>query len=504
MGGFRYSFHHHQSVVPRVLRALASRDLLAIFLLALSFRLLLLFLFPVPYGNDAAGRLYFRDTLWIGHWLPLTQGLVNATFTLTHSVVAVRLVFALTTSLAAVAFAYYLQHIAGRRVAVIGGVLFATNAQLTTLSLMPFQEVIFLGLLFGGLAFWQQADANSARRYHFIVGAGLYGLACLTRYEAWFILPVLAVAHLWRSHRRQQPWPRAILEAVAGFGWAPLLWLLINQITYHSPLAFLFHRPDRAFYAWQPHSELQRIFDYLVLMGYWLLRFGSPLVLLAIPGAFRAWQHRRTLWPRLWPLLLLAGLSLLFLTLVAGREFATANRFVALPLSVLLIFTAIGAGATLDYLQALPQWPGARGQRWLCAGLLLLLLIYGGQPVAQANRLSQFRTPYEIAQFLRANISAGERAIVLAESIDGAVPMAYQRIFGQLTLKREVLLCAALLDSISAGTAGDLLQRLQIRYVVYVAGERPLHPNDYQILAALHTANAPVRFRHHDAAIYEW
>ena len=156
------------------------RDLLLVFALGLAFRLVLLLVYPVPFGNDAAGRFYFRDTIWTWHWLPFTQLLVYAGFKLAHSVFVVRLLFALAGSLAAVAFTCYLQKIATRRAALIGGVLFALNAQFVFLSLMPYQEVLFLGLFFGALSFFVDEKKRLAPS---LAGYLLLGRACLTRYE---------------------------------------------------------------------------------------------------------------------------------------------------------------------------------------------------------------------------------------------------------------------------------------------------------------------------------
>jgi hypothetical protein len=478
-----------------------TRDLVWIFALGLLFRLALLLLFPVPYGNDAVGRLYFRDSIFTWHWLPVTQALVYLPFAATQSVFVVRMIFAISGSLAAVAFTFYLQTFASRRAAIIGGTLFAINAHAVFLSLMPYQEIVFLGLLFGSLAFFLHAQ-NA--RYHFIIGSALYGLACLTRYEAWFILPTLFLAGIRPLLRSGRVLISAIKNLI-GLGWGPALWLLINWLQWGSPTAFLFHRADHAFYAWSPHNEIARIVDYIGNMLYWLLRFGSPLILFALPGIWVFWKNRKTLFPTLWPALLLLLLVSLFLIFVAGKEFATANRFVMVPLGILLVFTALGIDDFLDrasqashrLLQKLTQ-PTA--QKMIAVSLLVFLLFYGAMPVMQANQLAVHREPYEIATFLKANLSRNESALIVAASREGEVPMFYQRVFGQLEFDKEQLFCSYFLtpDEIDSIESWSVARRL--RYVV-VCNEQSSNAVFTRIVAAAR-AQMKVAFSNNAATIY--
>jgi hypothetical protein len=425
----------------------------------------------------------------MSHWLPVTQVLVHVSYATTHSVEAVRVLFAIVTSLAAVAFTFYLQAFCHRRAALIGGALFATNSLFVFLSLMPYQEIVFLGLLFGSLAFFAREAEEQKQTRNFAAGALLYGCACLTRYEAWLILPALVLARIRRefaTHPASVAARRSI-ASLAGLGWGPALWLLLNWQQWGSPTQVLFHRPDHAFYAWAPHGEIARIAEYLGRMIYWIGRFGSPLVLLALPGVAVAWKYRRKQFKALWPSLLLLVVTLIFLVFIAGREFATANRFASIPLSVTLVFVALGADAVSDRaLRSAKAWlriwrrPRLRA---IAMGLVMIfLLIYGAVPVAQANRLAEFREPYEIAKFLATHLSPGERAVIVAESLDGAVPMPYQRIFGQLDFDRDHLLCAFLIDPKALGKIEEFIRMRNVKYVAVFDGEWPKHDNDEAFL----------------------
>jgi len=492
-------------------RTKLTRDLVGIFALGLLFRLALLLLFPVPYGNDAAGRLYFRDTIFTWHWLPVTQALVYLSYALTQKVFMVRLFFAVAGSLAAVAFAFYLQTFASRRAALIGGALFAINAHAVFLSLMPYQEIVFLGLLFGSLAFFLRAKNAPHARRNFIIGSALYGLACLTRYEGWFILPALFAAGIWPAWltRRSHLIAKSIAKNLAGLGWGPALWLLINRLQWDSPTAFLFHRGDHAFYAWSPHNEIARIVDYIGNMLYWLLRFGSPLVLFALPGIWMFWKNRKTLFQILWPALLLLLLVAIFLVFVAGKEFATANRFAMIPLGILLIFTALGIDNFLDRASKSSHWllqkimqPVAK--KIIAVSLLVFLLFYGAMPVMQANQLAAHRDPYEIAKFLKANLARSESALIVAASHEGEVPMPYQRIFGQLEFDKKNLLCSFFIAPHEIENIESFDAARRLRYVI-VCDDQPRKGSDDLFRRFVAGANDKIKkvFANNAAVIYE-
>ncbi len=488
------------------------RNLLLTFAVAFLFRLALLILFPVPCGNDAAGRLYFRDTLWIGHWLPLTQALVYVGYSTTQSVFFVRLVFIIVTSLSGVAFIFYLQLFASRRASIIGGVLFATNSLLVFLSLMPYQEVVFIGLLFGSLAFFHKAKTDESNSWNFAVGSFLFGLACLTRYEAWLILPALFIATVWRSITSQSL--RNIffvtLKSAMSLLWGPVLWMIINWLKWGSPTAFLFHRPDHEFYAWAPHGEFVRIINYISLMLYWLARFGSPLILFAAPGIWKFWKERKSMLPILGPVVLLLAMVLIFLIFIAGKEFATANRFASLPLAIMLIFVALGADEVINrFEKSKATWVGNIKKPAIKTSFIVLaiflLIIYGAMPVASGNRHPDFREPYEVATFLKEHLSPNEAAVIVGESIGGAVPMPYQRIFGQLTFDKDHLLCSALLDPLLVRDVENFVRERNVRYVAVFGGHWQRGGSDTLFEKFLITAsdNKKIAFMNKSAVVYE-
>ena len=125
---------------------------LKLILFSLTLRCVLLVVFPVPYGNDGFGRIFFSDQLFLSHWLPLTQLIVQLGARLSDGILPIRLLFAVCGSLAAFGFYLYLRLFLDRGLAFLGGLLFSVNPLYLMLALMPYQDVLFLGLFYASLA----------------------------------------------------------------------------------------------------------------------------------------------------------------------------------------------------------------------------------------------------------------------------------------------------------------------------------------------------------------
>jgi hypothetical protein len=245
-------------------------------------------------------------------------------------------------------------------------------------------------------------------------------------------------------------------------------------------------------------------------MFYWLFRFGSPLVLFAVPGIRLFWQNRRTLLPIMWPALLFLLLVLLFLIFVAGKEFASANRFAMIPLGMLLIFTAIGIDVLIarlsktsySWLQKLLR-PAPKIA--ITVLLIFLLLIYGAVPVIKANHFADYREPYEIAKFLKAHLAANESAVVVATSFAGEAPMPYQRVFGQLDFDKEHLLCSLLIEPHLVANVETFVRHHNLRYVIIFGEDQPRQGNDAVFLKMVFDLryNFKKIFSNNAATIYE-
>ncbi|NIR49217.1 hypothetical protein GWO43_12125 [candidate division KSB1 bacterium] len=462
-----------------------TRDWLFIFILGAIYRLVLLWQFPALYGGDSVGRLFYRDSIFFGHWLPLLQSLIVAGFDVTNSVMIIRVVIILAGSLSALGFYEFVRVISRnrnqpfsdqaswRRLPLIAGILFTLCPLYVYLSIVPYQEVIFLGLMFGGLAFLL---GNEDRK---LWGYLLYGLACLTRYEAWLLLPVLfflEVRRLWHAAGgRIIHWIPAF-KLLLALGWAPLVWMLLNEFHWGEFTAFLFQK-EGSVYIWHSHFSLSIAATYLTRMLWWIVKYGSPLVLFAVPGIyfFRKERSRFPLPVRILGLLCLFVLVLL--TFIAGPEFAHAHRFAAIPLSLVLIFTAVGIERFVGHLQQ----KRTRAFTILLPMVLIILSIYSAIPVARANQRPDNSTAYQVARFLDRALSANEKAVIVAQGFreyPQVIPMPYQRIAAQSNLNRNRMLSASHLGLNGEDTVARLISEQNVRYVVICSKFEPWRASD--------------------------
>lgn len=460
-----------------------TRDLSAIFVFGFVLRLGLLLAFPAPYGNDAFGRLYFRDTLFLAHWLPLTQAGVYFLSLLTDKIVFIRVLFAVLGSLSACGFYLFLRLFVARPFALLGGLLFAVNALYVILSLMPYQDVLFLGLFYAALALLLRGEPKLRSK----AGMLLYGLACLTRYESWFVLPVLV---LWKTKIDAAGLTlanvsKSFLKATIFFGWAPLLWLLLSQLHWGNWNSFLHQTPDREFYAWHPHVDFVWAAQYAGRMLYWLALFGSPLLLFAVPGIMRLWQNRKALLPFLKLPLLVCATALVFFFFIIGKEYGAVNRFAMFPMSLALILAVLG-------MEMVYHGFSARSGLWqkilqprvshvLAISVLAGLVIYAAIPVSRLHANPEFRAPYEIAQYLDGVLQGDEKALVVAahkQRWQGATPMAYQRIAAQSKHHHRRILSAGLLTQTERSALLKLAKENHVKYLVIFDNFQPWHPAD--------------------------
>ncbi len=439
--------------------------LLTLLTFGFTLRLLLLWLFPVPYGEDAFGRLYFQDRIFLSHWLPLTQLLVYVPAKLGAGILFIRILFALLGSLSAYGFYLFLRRIVSQPTALAGGLLFSINALYLQLSLMPYQDVLFLGLFYAALGSGrsQESGVRSQEEGESKITSGsvslclcglhpslLFGLACLTRYESWFLIPVLVWWKGWRSLARSGLY----------FGWAPLLWLPLSQLRFGGWEQFLFQTASGEFFAWNPHFDLAWMGEYALSMLYWMGRFGSPILLLALPGA-AALRHRKSLPQPLLLLFIFGALVAIFFFVIIGKEQDTVFRFSAIPLSIALVLAVLG-------LEESKGWKIA-GNRFAAVLLLGLLVAYAAIPIYRLNQDPAFRDPYRIARFLENRLQGQESALVVANrsrELDDAAPIDYQRIVAQIGLPRRQILSAGLLDEKDGTQLMDFARQQQVRFLV--------------------------------------
>lgn len=450
----------------------------------MAFRLLLLGLYPVPYGEDAFGRLFFKDHLFLSHWLPLTQGIIVLLSRFGAGIFEIRLLFAVIAALAGGAFGFYLHQFLSRPAALFGALLFTLSPLYTILSLMPYQELPFLGLLFAALGLAGREPGLRSRR---IVAASiLFGLACLTRYESWFLIPFLFVWTTFRS--RDVSLGARLIRSGILWGWSPMFWLLVSRLAFGSWDGFLFQTADSAFYAARSWPEPVWMIRYSVRILYWVGLFGSPLVALSLLGA---WRISRRPWRIPAPLLLGLGqtaLALIFYVVVLGRDQDTVFRFSALPIAAAITLSAVGFEAFRKKLPVLADFRGALAATIPVFGLLA---VYSTVPIARLNQDSIYRDPYRVARFLAPRLDRHQTALVVADrarDFSDAAPIQYQRIVAQTEGATETVFSSGNLESSDDSELLDFARRKQVRYLVLFRFDPWLESDRFYSKVALNRA----------------
>lgn len=185
------------------------------------FGAILIHKFPVMYWGDPYARLENRDRVLVDRWLPLLQVLLDGINRLTPNVSTMRLVLSALGAMTVVAGYEFTARLFNVWSAAVFAILLATNPLFVALSIVPYQEVLFSGLLFSALAL--HVGAFGPRRP--LATAILFNLACLTRYEGWVVVGLLASFEGIRA--RPPARPLAVAFATASrYGWTAPAWLL--------------------------------------------------------------------------------------------------------------------------------------------------------------------------------------------------------------------------------------------------------------------------------------
>jgi hypothetical protein len=402
----------------------------AIFLVGLAVRVAIILVNPIIFGGDTIIRLNDRYTLLKSYQLPMLQILIAAVSRISMDPVLVRYMVAVIGAFAGVAFYWMARDLLGETYAFPAALLFATNPFVTAVSTVPFQEILMLAALFQAFHFFYKE--------RWLWSSLFLAIACLTRYEAWIVCPVLAAAYIWRRDRTVLGW----IKAAVLFCWMPVVWILA-----HRGLApagnFVV---ERSISIWR----LQRY----VYLGWITVKFTQiTVVLLAVVGAWRLLKKRM---PLDWRLLVqiafvaLFCVSILFSAhgVMPDPERYVASREAHIPIYFVVLLAAIG----------LAQWP-----RWTKA-IIAVSVVLG---VAGALWCAWLETSkpdiqlaWKLARYLDGAVRDEERVLILSKPIDPETTHLYldkaRETGGEEGLRR------ARLQLQEASTAGTDYNRLLV------------------------------------------
>ena len=293
------------------------------------------------------------------------------------------------SGLAAIAMlAAGLHAIAGRRAALIGAVLLATNYVFVMWNRAALLESPMIGFI---VAAWS-AYALAGRRPVFGFLAGLLAvLALFTKAAAAFFVAAIVLDAVWTLWRSRRPAPGfGLTHEVPAADPRPAMWTLAGLTVTAAAIGLLFVLPnwtEYQFYNWQmtvtrkPSYTLADFIDraswlpvvHGIFTRTWLIVAGGSLALLAIVLGWREAKPGE----RLLVLWVVVG----FLELIA-HDSGTERRYVMfIPAFVALAALLIGSGRTL-----VPHVAPPMATRWAALPVFLLLsYIVVGSLVRELN-----------------------------------------------------------------------------------------------------------------------
>jgi hypothetical protein len=319
--------------------------------------------------------------------------------------------------------------------AVIGLLVFALNPNVLYMQSTPMTELLLFAAT-SAMAYyvqqWIQTE-NHAQKYPYVFAAAVAGfLACLTRYEAWEITPVMGVIVLFVAWRQ---YGRHAMEGVAlGFaflaGAAIVLWLGWNQLIFGNPLNFQngeYAKPS----IWVGEGEYTVGHPVVAVKTYWYAmveNLGIVVALAMIAGAVALIMFRRRLDSL--PVLGLLTIAPFFVfTLVVGQRPLHVPPITGDYCNVRFgLLMAVPAGILVAYLiSVLPS------RIWIvglvaAAGCTLLPLVPGGPThivTAQEAPSEVLDEELETGGFLREHYDGG---VILIEGFGNETILFHARI----------------------------------------------------------------------------
>jgi 4-amino-4-deoxy-L-arabinose transferase-like glycosyltransferase len=231
-------------------------------------------------------------------------------------------------------------------------------------------------------------------------------LAAATRFEAWLMLPVVALVALIRD--RRAGWPAVAIMMIF-----PAVYLGYQAAATGQPWHFLTVSGVVSQQHMAPQSWFARLAAWPVITFFGA---GPPVAVAALAGAVSAWRHRRGRWLLV---VFTASLGVFIGRTLTGRLGFNETKYAA----ALVVMAAPFAGAALNDLHT----AAGGAKRWLI-GLLLLALI-GVPAAAQIERDNRafLADPNlrAVAGWLAGH--RGERAVILGTRDQGYL-LTYGRI----------------------------------------------------------------------------
>jgi hypothetical protein len=474
-------------------------------LAAFGFYLYLAWRYPAVYWYDPHDRLALRDQILLGRWLPLTQLLIYLVSRVTLNLLVLRGVLAGIGALTVLAMFGLARGAFGRLPALIAAGLLASNLMFAALAIVPYPDVLFLGLMLTALHYLHQPSTP----HRSTLGMLALNLACLTRYEGWMLAAIIILETSIVGFKTL-PFTAAISRAaksVAVVSVAPVAWLALGVNTTGGLLTRLgevigFEQDRAGTNPFLPTIDPGYLHDF-ALNFYHLLSWqcGLAIVLAGLAG----WLVAIRTSARRLHVQLAAFVLMDWLLLALWRPWDLSNlRQAFLIQSFLILYAGYGlvhlAQLLLNWLRELTGsalWP--TGPSWL-AGVIAVWMMVAALPqavqfVAQAQQ-PDFVIPQQIAAWLAPRAGPDDAIWVLSNDVFPAYALAAYsgRSYDAILDHRYDL------QTIQA----HLSSAKQVYVVSFLSSSAPLSPDELRLLSGLGGGQlAAQRFNVASAPIWE-
>ncbi|MCP4107558.1 MAG: hypothetical protein GY749_18780 [Desulfobacteraceae bacterium] len=213
------SIVNRQSSIPK--------DFLWIFFLSLILRIFLIIKSPAVYEFDS-----YIYLLGLSSQYPLFTGFIKFLITCGFSAIMIRITIAVSACFGCYVFYLFtLKLFRNKTVAGASVLLMSIYPPFLVFSLVPYTEPVFILIFFIGL--WFFLKENEAENSNYTKTGFFMGMACLTRFEAVLILPLILGTIIWQNPRHYfcRKSAAKLLKICLALFWGPVLLVIINYIS---------------------------------------------------------------------------------------------------------------------------------------------------------------------------------------------------------------------------------------------------------------------------------
>ena len=357
------------------------------------FRLILFLQFPQIYSFDGCRRIWNYEHILVLHWLPGFQILIYLFLKISHSIFALRFLLAGIAGLTCGSSYLLGQRLFNHRVGFILATLLVFCPTFVTWSIVPYQEALFLFLIFMGIFFYLSNNPSSI-----YLAAIFISLSCLTRYEGWILCGIIIFNMMLKGNKREKNCLYCSIYFLTGI----IIWLFIKNVIQIEPAIGGPGGPFnnsaienfKTLLSLDFLSMLKILWIHLIMCIYHLVWFmGIPSFCLAIVGLFFFIKEEFDFKKYIMTFMII----LLLLTAVRSFGSAFTSRMFVFPIVFLLFPTALclsKIGTIADHLKSKLKW-----------GFIFMLIIivasYVRTSVLEVRRLSSlFVEEHNVAKFI--------------------------------------------------------------------------------------------------------